>query len=109
LRLADGSNASIAYLAEGNGAMPKERVEIFGGGKSFVIEDFESTVAYEAGQEKKTRLREKDKGQKEEARVVCAAILEGAAAPISLDDLARTTRTTFRIRDSLRTGLPVEF
>ena len=40
LRFADGSNASIAYLAEGDRALAKERVEIFGGGRSFVLEDF---------------------------------------------------------------------
>jgi predicted dehydrogenase len=108
LRLADGSNGSIAYLAEGNGALPKERIEIFGAGKSFVIEDFRSAAAYENGREKKTKLREQDKGQKEEVRAVCAMLLEGKPSPISLEDLAATTRATFRIRDSLRTGLPVE-
>ena len=108
LRLADGSNGSIAYLAEGNSAMPKERIEIFGDGKSFVIEDFRNAVAYENGREKKTKLREQDKGQKDEVRAVCDMVLEGKPAPISLVDLATTTRATFRIRDSLRTGLPVE-
>lgn len=108
LRLADGSNGSIAYLAEGNSALPKERIEIFGAGKSFVIEDFRSSAAYENGREKKTKLREQDKGQKDEVRAVCAMVLEGKPAPISLEDLATTTRATFRIRDSLRTGLPVE-
>ena len=108
LRLADGSNGSIAYLAEGNSALPKERIEIFGAGKSFLIEDFRSVAAYENGREKKTKLREQDKGQKEEVRAVCAMVLEGKPAAISLEDLANTTRATFRIRDSLRTGLPVE-
>jgi polar amino acid transport system substrate-binding protein len=108
LRLADGSNGSIAYLAEGNSALPKERIEIFGAGKSFVIEDFRSAAAYENGREKKTKLREQDKGQKDEVRAVCAMVLEGKPSPISLEDLATTTRATFRIRDSLRTGLPVE-
>src|ERR1044072_6688371 len=45
LRLADGSNAAIAYLREGDKALPKERIEIFGGGKSFVIEDFCSATS----------------------------------------------------------------
>ncbi len=108
LRLADGSNGSIAYLAEGSGALPKERIEIFGAGKSFVIEDFRSATAYHNGREKKTKLREQDKGQKDEVRAVCAMVLEGKPAPISLEDLATTTRATFRIRDSLRTGMPVE-
>lgn len=108
LRLADGSNAGIGYLATGNAALPKERIEIFGGGKSFVIDDFRLASAYENGREKQTRLRNQDKGQKEEVHAVCSVVLEGKTAPIALEDLARTTRATFRILDSLRTGLPVE-
>jgi len=108
LRLADGSNASIAYLAEGDKALPKERVEIFGGGKSFVIDDFRSATAYENGREKTTKLREQDKGQRDEIRAVMSVVLEGKPALISLEDLKTTTRATFRIRESLQTGLPVE-
>jgi polar amino acid transport system substrate-binding protein len=108
LRLADGSNASIAYLAEGDRALPKERVEIFGGGKSFVIDDFRTASAWQNGRETKTKLREQDKGQKEEIRAVCAMVRDGTPAPIALEDLATTTRATFRVLESLRTGLPVE-
>ena len=108
LRLADGSNGSIAYLAEGDRALPKERIEIFGGGKSFVIDDFRSASAWQNGRETKTKLRAQDKGQKDEVRAVCAVVREGGPAPIALDDLATTTRATFRMLESLRTGLPVE-
>ncbi|HEX6189456.1 MAG TPA: bi-domain-containing oxidoreductase [Pyrinomonadaceae bacterium] len=108
LRLADGSNASIAYLAEGDKALAKERIEIFGGGRSFVIDDFRSATAYENGREKTTKLREQDKGQRDEIKAVMSVVLEGKPAPISIKDLATTTRATFRIRESLRTGLPVE-
>jgi polar amino acid transport system substrate-binding protein len=108
LRLADGSNGSIAYLAEGDRAMAKERIEIFGGGKSFVIDDFRTANVFQNGRETKTKLREQDKGQKDEVRTVCAVVREGGPAPIALDDLVATTRATFRILESLRTGLPVE-
>ena len=108
LRLADGSNASIAYLAEGDKALAKERIEIFGGGRSFVIDDFRSATAYENGREKTKKLREQDKGQRDEIKAVMSVVLEGKPAPITLQDLATTTRATFRIRESLRTGLPVE-
>jgi predicted dehydrogenase/threonine dehydrogenase-like Zn-dependent dehydrogenase len=108
LRLADGSNASIAYLAEGDKALSKERIEIFGGGRSFVIDDFRSATAYENGREKTTKLREQDKGQRDEIKTVMSVVLEGKPAPISIQDLATTTRATFRIKESLRTGLPVE-
>ncbi len=108
LRFADGSNGSIAYLAEGDRAMAKERIEILGGGKSFVIDDFRRTTAFQDGRETKTKLREQDKGQKEEVRTVCEVVREGKPAPIALADLVATTRATFRILESLRTGLPVE-
>ena len=108
LRFADGSNGSIAYLAEGDKAISKERIEIFGARKSLAIDDFRSTTASANGREKKTRMRAQDKGQSEQARAVCKIVLEGESAPIALEDLATTTRATFRIRESLRTGLPVE-
>ena len=106
LKFADGSNGTIAYLAEGDRVLPKERVEIFGAGRAFVIEDYRTAAGYAQGRETRTRLRAQDKGAREEVRAVCAALREGGPAPIPLDDLANTTRATFRILDSLRTGEP---
>jgi hypothetical protein len=74
LRFADGSNGSIAYLAEGDKAMPKERVEIFGGGRNFVIDDFRQSVAYANGRETVNKLRNQDKGQANEVRAVCEMV-----------------------------------
>lgn len=104
LKFADGSNGSIAYLAEGDKSLPKERVEIFCEGKSFVLDDFRGATMYRNGKEESAKLRQQDKGQMYETRAVCAVVLEGTQAPIALEDLAATTRATFRIRDSLRTG-----
>jgi polar amino acid transport system substrate-binding protein len=106
LRFADGSNGSIAYIAEGDKAMPKERVEIFGGGRNFIIDDFRRSIAYAGGRETVTKLGNQDKGQPNEVAAVCAMVKTGGAAPIALADLAATTRATFRIRESLRTGMP---
>jgi polar amino acid transport system substrate-binding protein len=109
LRFSDGSNGQIAYLAEGDRALSKERIEVFGGGKTFVIEDFRSATLYERGRERRqAKLRAQDKGQAAEVRALCAMVGADAPAPIALDDLAATTRATFRIRDSLRAGQPME-
>jgi polar amino acid transport system substrate-binding protein len=107
LQFTDGSNGMIAYLAEGDGSLAKERIEIFGEGKTFIIEDFRSASLYAGGREKKEALRRQDKGQLEEVRVACAVVAEGKPAPITLAELEATTRATFRIRDSLRTGQAV--
>jgi predicted dehydrogenase/threonine dehydrogenase-like Zn-dependent dehydrogenase len=89
LRFADGSNGVVAYLSEGDKALPKERIEIFGGGRTFVLDDFRQGKI-------------QDKGQRSQVQRICAALREGGAAPITLDELAATTRTTFRVLDSLR-------
>jgi polar amino acid transport system substrate-binding protein len=104
LRFADGSTGCIAYLAEGDRALAKERVEIFGAGRAFVIEDFRAATKYVGGREEKTKLRATDKGQAEQARAVCALVLAGKPSPVPLAELAATTRATFRILDSLRAG-----
>jgi predicted dehydrogenase/threonine dehydrogenase-like Zn-dependent dehydrogenase len=108
LQFGDGSNGVIAYLAEGDSALAKEHVEIFAEGKVFVIEDFRNARLYTAGREKKETLRRQDKGQAAETQVACAVVAKGDPAPITLQELEATTRATFRIRDSLRTGLPVK-
>jgi polar amino acid transport system substrate-binding protein len=108
LQFADGSNGAIAYLAEGDKSLPKEHIEIFGEGKTFVVDDFRSARIFAGGREKKETLRGQDKGQAEQARVACAVVAEGKPAPITLRELEATTRATFRIRDSLRTGQPVK-
>ncbi len=106
LKFADGSNGTIAYMAEGDKALNKERIEIFGGGRTFVIDDFVHSSTYNNGRETTSNLKAQDKGQSEEMRQVCAAVLNSSEAPISLNDLATTTRATFRVLDSLRTGEP---
>ena len=104
LQFEDGSNGVIAYLAEGDSSLPKEHIEIFGEGKTFVIDDFRSAKLYAAGREKRETLRQQDKGQAAETRIACAVVADGKPTPITLRELEATTRATFRIRDSLRTG-----
>jgi polar amino acid transport system substrate-binding protein len=102
----DGSNGVIAYLAEGDSSLPKEHIEIFGAGKTYVIEDFRSARLHSGGREKKETLRQQDKGQAAETRCACAVVADGRPAPITLQELEAATRATFRILDSLRTGQP---
>ena len=108
LRFADGSNGAVAYLAEGDKGLPKERVEIFGAGRTFVLDDFRRATLYKDGREEQVALKAQDKGQQEQVRAVCASVLQGGAAPISLDELAATSRATFRALDSLRDRYPFE-
>lgn len=108
LRFADGSNGCVAYLAEGDQGLAKERVEIFGEGKSFVLDDFRQATFYENGRDRVVKLRAQDKGQADCVKAVCAVVRDGSVAPITLEELAATTRATFRAVASLRIGTRVE-
>jgi predicted dehydrogenase/threonine dehydrogenase-like Zn-dependent dehydrogenase len=108
LRFGDGSNGMIAYLAEGDKGLPKERVEIFGAGKSFVLDDYKRAFSYKDGREEQYNLKAQDKGQRDQVIEICARIREGRPAPITLAELENTTRTTFRILDSLRESRRLE-
>ncbi len=100
--------AAVAYLSEGDKALAKERVEIFGAGRVFVLDDFRRATLYKDGREEQVTLKAQDKGQQAQVRQVCACVLRGDAAPITLEELAATTRTTFRVLDSLRERRPFE-
>ncbi len=108
LRFADGSNGAVAYLSEGDKSLAKERVEIFGAGRVFVLDDYRRATLYKDGREEQVTLKAQDKGQQAQVHAVCASVLEGGAAPISLDELAATSRATFRVLDSLRERRPFE-
>jgi len=108
LRFADGSNGTVAYLAEGDKGLAKERLEVFGAGRVFVLDDFRRATLYKDGREEQVTLKAQDKGQQAQVREVCANVLEGGPALISLDDLAATSRVTFRVLDSLRERQPFD-
>ena len=104
LGFADGSAGCLIYVCDGDKALPKERAEIFGEGKTFVIDDFRAASMFQNGKEERIVLRTQDKGQKDEIRAVCEVVLDGSPWPVTLGELAATTRATFRAVESLRTG-----
>ena len=104
LRFQNGSVGQIIYLACGDKILSKERLEIFGGEQSFVIDDFKVGEHYAAGSRR--NLKVPGKGHAEEVSAFLEAVREGYPSPISLHSLAMTTATTLAILDSLYTGLP---
>jgi len=104
IHFSNGSVGLITYLACGSKLFSKERIEIFGDKKSFIINDFRYGEIYDNGRCKK--IKKPGKGHKEEVELFIKSIQEGLPSPISLESIFYTTATTFRIIDSLHTGLP---
>jgi predicted dehydrogenase len=108
LEFADGSLGTITYVASGDAAFPKERIEIFGGGRTAVLDDFRRLELVQGGHKKvfRSRLRQ-DKGHQEECSAFVGAVQQAGSLPIPLEELVTTTLVTFAIQKSLRSGEPV--
>jgi predicted dehydrogenase len=104
--LADGSKGEILYLACGDASVPKERLEIFGRGRTAICEDFRKSYFHHSNQCRAKSLFQQDKGYKKEMQCFVDAVAGKAPPPISFDSLWATTLATFRIRESLLGGGP---
>lgn len=106
---ADGSVGTVSYLANGDKAFPKERVEVFAAGRVAVLDDFRSLEMIHNGRRKimRSRLRQ-DKGHAAVWQVFINAILETGQPPIPYDQIFGVTQATFAAVESLRTGERIE-
>ena len=101
----DGSLGTVSYLANGDKAFPKERIEVFAGGRVAVLDDFRLLEMIQNG--RRTRhsspLRQ-DKGHRAEWGAFAAAITSGGLPPIPYNHLFGVTRAAFAAVEFLRTG-----
>jgi polar amino acid transport system substrate-binding protein len=86
LTMEDGSVATIAYTSIGDKGLPKERIEMFGGGKAVVIDDFVSVALWHGGRRKRQTSKGQDKGQREEINAWAKSLLQGKSA-IPFDEI----------------------
>ena len=106
VKFSDGSVGNLVYTANGDKALPKERFEIFGGNAVMIIDDFKQGILYRDNQ--KSVIKNSGKGHKEEIEAFMKAISAGGTMPNSFRSICLTTLTTFKICESLTTGLPQE-
>jgi predicted dehydrogenase len=109
LRFANGSQGTISYLANGDRAYSKERVEVFGGGAVAVLEDFRRLELVRHGRKQMFRSRfRQDKGHRGEWEAFAAAVGGRRELRISFDEIVSTTLATLRAVESRSTGQPIE-
>ena len=105
----DGSIGTVSYLANGDKAFPKERIEAFCGGRVAVLDDFRSLETVAGGSRKifRSRLRQ-DKGHHQEWLAFTEAILTGGRPPIPYEHIFGVTRASFAAQQALRTGQTIQ-
>lgn len=103
----DGSIGVVDYLANGDRAMAKERIEVFGGGRVAVLDDFRKLETVENGRRRVVTTTQ-DKGWKDEWAVLAKAIKQGCEPPIPYEQLVGVTKATFAALEAIQSRTVVE-
>ncbi|HXJ89094.1 MAG TPA: bi-domain-containing oxidoreductase [Candidatus Binatia bacterium] len=109
LRFANGSEGTISYLSNGDRSFSKERIEIFGGGSTAVLDDFRRLELIRNGRKEIIHSRwRQDKGHRAEWVEFCRFLQKGTDPPIPFEDIICSTLATLRIDESLANGRQID-
>ena len=95
----DGSVCTLTYTALGHRDHPKERLEVFAGGRVYSLDDYKS-LSIDGGGDgwRSTTVR---KGHTEELEALARALREGGPWPIPLEQQLQATRISFAVERQL--------
>jgi len=102
IRFEDGSIGTILYLANGHKSFPKERVEVFAGGRILQLDNFRRLRGFGWPRFRSMNLWRQDKGRNQCAAAFVHAVKLGAAAPIPFEELVEVSRVAIAIAAVLR-------
>jgi predicted dehydrogenase len=106
LRHANGSVSGVGYFAGGDKGCPKERVEVFGGGRTAIIEDFRTVTTWAQGRCKIIRGRQQ-KGHLQELEAFADA-LRSQSPSICWEEIRAVSLASILAVQSIREGVPFD-
>ena len=100
-RFDDGSIGSVHYFTTGHSSVPKERLEVFGGGRVWQLDNLRTLTAYGAGFDPVGKLKRlgrspaQDKGHNAAVGAFLAAVRTGGPSPVPLSESLEVSRAIF--------------
>jgi len=107
IRHEDGSISNVSYQSGGDRSAPVERIEVFGGGRTGIIESWNNLELWSGNKLERARVKN-DKGHQGELKAFLKACRNGGDWPIAWKDLYGTAWASLAAVQSLRAGLPIE-
>ena len=101
LTFEDGSLGTILYLANGHSSFPKERIEVFSGGRILQLDNFQRLYGFGWPKLSKRRLIRQDKGQDAFVLEFLSRVEEGRIL-IEEEELFDVAKTTIKLAGQLR-------
>ena len=102
IQYANGSVGNLMYLTQGGAKVPKESMEVFGGGLTAQLRELRDARVLRPQQGRQVRAG-RDKGQAAQLASFIEAVRTGSPMPISLETLFDTTLTTLASLYSVQT------
>ncbi len=102
LKYKDGSLGVINYLANGNKAYAKERIEIYSQGRNIIIDNFRQSKFY--GFSGSSLKKSQDKGHKNQFELLINNLKQGGGPTIPFDEVINTSRASIAAVESLKQG-----
>lgn len=107
VELGDGSIGAVIYESVGPKAVAKEYIEVFGGGRAAIIDDFKELRLYEGDRTVSTiRLPRQDKGQTSMLRAWLSALRSGRRV-VSSESLLGSSIAAIRAVESIAVDGPL--
>ena len=105
IEFSEGSVGTLVYTTEAAQGVPKERVEVFGGGRGAVLDDFR-VVELTAGAGRARRRRAPGKGYEEQFAAFVRSLKGESPPEVTAMDGLRATACALAAMDSLASGDP---
>ena len=97
LSFEDGSIGTIHYYANGSKSFPKERLEVFAGGRVLKLDNFQKLTGFGWPGFDKMNLWQQDKGQKACAKAFIDAISKGDKSPIPIEEIFEVSKISIKL------------
>jgi predicted dehydrogenase len=104
--LANGSVGTIAYVAAGSTSVPKERLEVFSGSRTAIVDDYRLLELHENSEIRRQETKRIEKGHREEIRAFVESVGSGVP-PVSLEEIENVSLAALAVVESLRAGATV--
>jgi predicted dehydrogenase len=96
LSFENGSIGTIHYFTGGHKGFPKERIEVFCGGRVLQLDNFRTLRGWGWPGFRSMKLWRQDKGAAAMAQAFIASVRQGGPSPIPFDEIVETTRLTIQ-------------
>ncbi len=109
VRMQNDSLGVIHFLTTGDSSLSRERLEVFGGGRSATMDNFRTLELHQGARRRVKKLSNYQKGYREQVGAFVTAIRNNTEMPIPYETILAVSRTGFLIHESLDRGESVAY